>query len=69
MAKGNLGIAEVANTLGLDKQTVRVLIQQGIVPWGTVYRLPGSKRQNYLISPKAFFESTGIALREGLKND
>lgn len=62
MAKANLGIAEVAQAMGLDKQTVRVLIQQGVVPWGKVYRLPGSKRRNYLISPKLFYEATGVAL-------
>lgn len=62
MAKGNLGIAEVADTLGVDRQTVRVLIRQGVVSWGTAYRLPGSKRWSYLISPKAFYEATGVKL-------
>lgn len=54
--------------MGLDKQTIRVLIQQGVVSWGKVYRLPGSKRRNYLISPKKFYEETGIALG-GLKDE
>ena len=62
MVKGNLSIAEVSASLKLDKQTVRVLIQQGIVPWGRAYKRPGSKRWSYLISPKAFYEDTGVAL-------
>lgn len=62
MARANLGIAEVAQSMGLDKQTVRVLIQQGVVPWGRAYKRPGSKRWSYLISPKLFYEATGVAL-------
>ncbi len=62
MALANLSIEEVSSKLGLDKQTVRVLIQQGIVSWGTAYRLPGSKRYSYLISPRRFYEETGVKL-------
>lgn len=62
MAKGNLGIEETAVALGLDKQTLRILIQQGVVDYGRAYKLPGSKRWSYLISPKKFYEETGVAL-------
>lgn len=69
MAQARLDISEVAEALSVDKQSVRLMIQQGIVPWGVCWKRPGSKRFSYLISPKGFFEATGIALREGLKDD
>lgn len=62
--KANLTTKEVADALGVDKNTVRTLIKQGIVDWGTAYRLPGSKRLSYLISPKAFYDATGVKLRD-----
>lgn len=68
MAQANLSIAETSAALGLDKQTLRILIRDGIVDYGKAYKLPGSKRYNYLISPQKFFEATGIRLG-GLKNE
>ncbi len=69
MAKARLDIAEVAAALAVDKNSVRLMIQEGVVPWGTCWKRPGSKRYSYLISPQKFFNETGIALREGLRND
>lgn len=60
--KANLSIAEVAKSLGMDQQSVRVLIQQGIVPWGKAWKRPGSSHYSYLISPQGFYEATGVAL-------
>lgn len=55
----NLTIQEAAKALGFDAQTVRVMIQQGVVEWGTCFKLPGSKMFIYMISPKLFYEITG----------
>lgn len=55
----NITVQEAAKALGFDAQTVRVMIQQGIVSWGRCFRMPGSKKYTYLISPKAFYEATG----------
>ena len=69
MAKARLDISEVAKCMGLDKQTVRLMIREGVVEWGSCWKRPGSKRYSYIISPRKFYESTGIALREGIKDD
>ena len=61
--KGNLKISEVAQALHMDQQTVRLMLQQGIVPWGCAYkRTPKSRQFSYLISPKRFFEETGVLI-------
>ncbi len=62
MARANLTVAETAKVLGLDKQSVRIMIQMGIVDWGKCWKRPGSTQYSYLISPKKFFEDTGIML-------
>lgn len=58
--KANMPIKAAAQALGMDCQTVRILCQQGIVPWGIVFKRPGSRRYSYLILPKSFFENTGF---------
>ena len=61
--KGNLKISEVAQALHMDQQTVRLMLQQGIVPWGCAYkRTPKSRQLSYLISTKRFFEETGVMI-------
>lgn len=61
--KANLKISEVAQALHMDQQTVRLMLQQGVVPWGCAYkRTPKSRQFSYLISPKRFFEETGVMI-------
>lgn len=61
--KANLTIAEVAEAMHCDPQTVRLMLQQGVVPWGCAYkRTPKSRQFSYLISPKRFFEETGVLI-------
>ena len=61
--KGNLKISEVAQALQMDQQTVRLMLQQGVVSWGCAYkRTPKSRQFSYLISPKRFFEETGVLI-------
>lgn len=55
----NLSVQEAADALGFDVQTVRVMIQQGLVSWGTALKMPGSSKYRYLISPVKFYEATG----------
>ena len=59
---GNLSITEVARALRMDKQTVRILIQSGLVSWGKAVKKPGSTHYLYLISPRKFYEETGVLL-------
>ena len=57
----NMPVSVAAKALGIDRHTVRLLIQNGLVEWGTAYkRTPGSHHYSYLISPKKFFEETGF---------
>lgn len=61
--KANLKISEVAQALHMDQQTVRLMLQQGVVSWGQAYkRTPKSRQFSYLISPKKFFEETGVLI-------
>lgn len=60
--KANLKISEVAQALQMDQQTVRLMLQQGIVSWGKAWKRPGSRHFSYLISPQGFYEATGVAL-------
>lgn len=55
----NLTVQEAASALGVDAQTVRILIQQKLVPWGECFKLPGSTQYFYMISPIKFYEETG----------
>lgn len=60
--KGRLKISEVAKSLHMDPQNIRVLIQHGLVPWGKAVKMPGSTRYMYIISPVDFYRATGVAL-------
>lgn len=66
--KANLTIAEVAEAMHCDSQTIRVMLQQGIVPWGKAWKRPGSSHYTYIISPKGFYEATGMVLG-GVEDD
>ena len=60
--KANLSVAEVAAVMHTDPQTIRVMIQQGIVSWGKAWKRPGSRHYSYLIRPQGFYEATGVVL-------
>lgn len=61
--KANLTPAEVAAAMHTDPQTIRLLLQQGLVSWGFAYkRTPQSRQFSYIISPKLFYESTGVVI-------
>lgn len=58
--KANMPVAVAAKALQVDSQTVRVLLQNGLVSWGTAFRHPGSRNYSYLISPLKFYQETGF---------
>ena len=60
--RANLTIAEVAEAMHCDPQTVRLMLQQGIVSWGKAWKRPGSRHYSDLISPQGFYEATGVVL-------
>lgn len=58
--QGNIPVAVAARVLRVDPQTVRLLLQNELVPWGTCYKRPGSSQYSYLIYAKPFYERTGF---------
>ena len=62
----NVPVAVAAKALKVDAQTVRLLLQNGLVSWGTAYRrTPKSTQYSYLIYPKKFYEETGYIYKGG----
>ena len=58
-AMARMSVREAAKLLGMDCQTVRVLLQNNLVSWGQAVKLPGSSHFTYLIYRKSFYEQTG----------
>lgn len=59
MNRGTITVQEAADWLGVEQQTIRIMLQQGIVPWGLAFKRPGSKQFAYLIYRKQFEDLTG----------
>lgn len=57
---GNIPVAVAAKVLKVDNQTVRLLLQNGLVNWGIAYKRPGSRQFSYIIYSKQFYEATGF---------
>lgn len=55
----NIPVAVAAKALKMDPQTVRLLLQNGLVDWGIAYKRGDSRQYSYLIYPKLFYEATG----------
>ena len=54
-----VSITEVAEAMGMDAHTVRVLIQQGVFTWARCFKKPGNHQYTYLILRKDFEQATG----------
>ena len=65
----NFPASVTAQALKMDSQTVRLLLQQGVVSWGCAYkRTPKSQHYSYLIYPKKFYEETGFVYKGGAES-
>jgi hypothetical protein len=62
---GNVPVAVAARVLKLDRQTVRLLIQNKIVDWGICYKNPKSTHYSYIIYPLKFYQATGYLYKGG----
>lgn len=60
----NIPVAVAAKALNVDCQTVRIMLQQGIVDWGIAYKLGNSKTYSYMIYAKKFYEATGFVYKK-----
>jgi hypothetical protein len=57
----NIPVSVAAKALKVDAQTVRLLLQRGLVDWGVAFKRTTKSRQySYLIYPKKFYEETGF---------
>jgi hypothetical protein len=67
---GVVTVQEAANWLKMDAQTVRLLLQQGLVSWGICYkRTPRSRQYSYLIYLNKFSEETGYNRKDVKENE
>ena len=55
----NIRVQDVAAMLGVNPQTVRVMMQQGLCPFGTAFRKEGSKHYTYVLFPEKVKASCG----------
>lgn len=68
-AKARMPLKVAAKALGVDPQTLRVMIRMGVVDYGIAFKRPDSRSYTYVISPKKFYESTGYLWGEAAKDD
>ena len=54
-----LKVNDVAAVLGKDPQLIRVMMQQGLLPFGVAFKKPGSSTYSYVIFPEKFREYCG----------
>ena len=59
-----LTVEQVARALHRDNQTIRYLLDNGLVSWGMSFRKRGSKRKSYIIYADKFMQDTGIKIVE-----
>lgn len=64
-------VETAAKAMGIDKQTLRVMLQNNMLDFGKAVKLPGSHRYKYFISPRLFWLATGFVYRCGevVQND
>lgn len=67
--KARMPIKIAADALGMDCQTIRVMLRMKVVDWGTCWKSPGSRHYQYFISPAKFYEATGYLWKEGLSDE
>lgn len=59
MINGRISVATAAKVLNMDAQTVRLLLRQNVVEWGTAFKRPNSSQYLYLIYAEPFKQLTG----------
>lgn len=60
----NITIKEAAKLMGVSEQELRLGLQQGDYPIGTARKNKPGGKYKYYISPKLFYEFTGIKIEE-----
>lgn len=52
-------IKQIAEKLHKDQQTIRILLQRDMLPFGKAFKKDGSSHYNYVIFPEKFREYCG----------
>lgn len=65
----NLTVKEAAKLMGVSQQELRLGMQQGDYPIGTARQNKPGGKYIYYISPKLFYEFTGIKIEETKKEN
>ena len=61
-SRKRITVQEAAELMGMDVQSVRVGMQVGALPIGSVWKAEAKRKYTYYISPKLFTEYTGIKI-------
>ena len=56
---GVVPIKTAAQILGVDAQTLRLMLQNQLVDFGIAFKRPGSNQYSYLIYAEPFYHLTG----------
>lgn len=56
---GRIKIEDAAKFLCMDRQTLRIMIQNNLIPGATCFKRGKSKHYTYFILAKPFIEATG----------
>lgn len=56
---GRIKVEDAARFLNMDCQTLRLMIQNNLIPGATCFKRGKSKQYTYLILAKPFAEATG----------
>lgn len=65
----NVTVKEAAKLMGVSEQELRLGMQQGDYPIGTARKNKPGGKYKYYISPKLFYEFTGIKIEETKKEN
>lgn len=61
----NIPVNLAASIMGKDPMFVRIGLQRGLLPFGVAYKKHDHNQQyDYYISPKLFYEFTGVIVSE-----
>ena len=65
---GVVSVQTASKILGIDAQTLRLMLQNKLVDFGMAYKNPGSRQYSYIIFAEPFYRLTGYRAESGVPN-
>ena len=65
---GVVPIKKAATILGIDAQTLRLMLQNKLVDFGIAFKNPGSNQYSYIIFAEPFYRLTGYRAESEVQN-